>query len=265
MELHAPSRWHCVDFISDLHLQASEEDTFQTWRRYLHETVADAVFILGDLFEVWVGDDILTQRAGFEAQCAQVLRAAAGRVDLHIMSGNRDFLMGPALATACSGTLLDDPTVLTYAGERWLLTHGDALCLDDTDYMQFRAQVRSAGWQNHFLAQPLAQRLEVAQSLRAQSEARKRSEPTYADVDSAAASAMLQAHGAAHMVHGHTHKPATHPLAAGLERLVLSDWDLQADPPRADILRLRRGDAASTDTFTVERIPPGMAGGRSAV
>ena len=264
MELHAPSRWQCVDFISDLHLQAAEPATVAAWQRYLRNTVADAVFLLGDIFEVWVGDDVLTQSAGFEAQCAHALRVAAQRLDLHILHGNRDFLMGPALAAAANMTLLDDPTVLDFAGERWLLTHGDALCLDDTEYMQFRAQVRSAEWQAQFLDKPLAERMAIAQSLRAQSEARKRSGTVvYADVDFTAANALLQTHGAGHMVHGHTHKPATHPLDSGRERLVLSDWCLDANPPRADVLRLRRCETASSESFTVERIPPSMAG-RSA-
>ncbi len=263
MELHAPSRWRCVDFISDLHLQALEPQTFAAWQRYLQTSVADAVFLLGDIFEVWVGDDVLTQENGFESQCATVLRAASTRMDVHIMRGNRDFLIGPALAATSNCTLLEDPTVLTYAGARWLLTHGDALCVDDTDYMQFRIKVRSAAWQTNFLNQPLTERLAIALSLRKQSEARKRSETVYADVDFAAANALLQAQGAAHMVHGHTHKPATHPLDAGRERLVLSDWDLGARPPRADVLRLRRCETGPTESFTVERIPPGMAGGHS--
>lgn len=263
MELCAPSRWHCVDFISDLHLQASEPQTFAAWQRYLQTSVADAVFLLGDIFEVWVGDDVLTQAAGFESQCAGVLRAARARMDVHLMRGNRDFLMGSALASASHCALLDDPTVLTFAGARWLLTHGDSLCLNDTDYMQFRAQVRSAQWQTHFLGQPLPERLAIAQSLRAQSEARKRSETVYADVDFTAANALLRSRDADHMVHGHTHKPATHPLDAGRERLVLSDWDLHARPPRADVVRLRRCKTASTESFTVERIPPSMAGGHS--
>jgi UDP-2,3-diacylglucosamine hydrolase len=130
--------------------------------------------------------------------------------------------------------------------------------------MQFRAQVRSTEWQTQFLAKPLAERMAIAQSLRAQSEARKRSGTVvYADVDFVAANALLQAHGAGHMVHGHTHKPATHPLGSGRERLVLSDWDLDARPPRADVLRLRRRAEGARSTFTLERIPPSMAG-RSA-
>lgn len=265
MELHAPSRWRCVDCISDLHLQMAEPQTFTAWQRYLQTSVADAVFLLGDIFEVWVGDDVLTQRDGFEYQCAEALRAASARMDVHIMRGNRDFLMGPALAAASNSTLLEDPTVLVFAGTRWLLTHGDALCLDDTDYMQFRAKVRSPQWQATFLKQPLPDRLAVALSLRAQSEARKRSETVYADVDFTATTALLKIHGADHMIHGHTHKPATHALDAGRERMVLSDWDIGARPPKADILRLRSCTNGSHGSFTVERIPPSMAGGHHAV
>jgi UDP-2,3-diacylglucosamine hydrolase len=260
MELHAPPRWQCVDFLSDLHLQASETHTLAAWQHYLQSTVADAVFLLGDIFEVWVGDDTLTQPGSFEAQCADTLRAAAQRLDLHILHGNRDFLMGPALATAAHMTLLDDPTVLVFADERWVLTHGDALCLDDTDYLQFRAKVRGPDWQRDFLAKPLAERNAIAHDLRAQSEARKRSVRVYADVDTGAALDLLHTHGAHHLVHGHTHRPATHRLDDTHERLVLSDWDLGATLPRADVLRLRRPAPGAHTAFTLERIPPAMAG-----
>lgn len=260
MELHAPPRWQCIDFLSDLHLQASETATLAAWQRYLQNTVADAVFLLGDIFEVWVGDDTLTQTDSFEAHCADALRTAAQRLDLHILHGNRDFLMGPALAAAAHMTLLDDPTVLVFAGQRWVLTHGDALCLDDSDYQQFRAKVRSPDWQSSFLAKPLAERNAIAHDLRAQSEARKRSVQVYADVDTQAALALLRTHNAHHMVHGHTHRPATHRLDDSYERLVLSDWDLGAKPPRADILRLRRPTPGTHNAFTLERIPPTMAG-----
>lgn len=260
MELHAPSRWQCIDFLSDLHLQASEAATVTAWQHYLRDTVADAVFLLGDIFEVWVGDDTLTQPGSFEARCADTLRLAAQRLDLHILHGNRDFLMGPALAAAAHMTLLDDPTVLVFAGERWVLTHGDALCLDDSDYQQFRAKVRSPDWQRDFLAKPLAERNGIAHDLRAQSEARKRSAQVYADVDAGAALDLLQAHDARHMVHGHTHRPATHRLDDAHERLVLSDWDLGATLARADLLRLRRPPPGAHTAFTLERIPPAMAG-----
>lgn len=263
MEIDAPSHWRCVDFISDLHLQASDPLTFQAWSNYLQHTQADAVFILGDLFEVWVGDDILSVESGFERQCADVLRKAAGRLDLHIMCGNRDFLMGVTLMTYTGCTWLEDPCMLSFANQRWLLAHGDALCLADTEYMQFRAQVRSAHWQRDFLQKPLIERIALARAMRDESEARKRSDAVYADVDSPAVQALLQSVQSTHMIHGHTHRPARHYLAAGSERLVLSDWDLCTQPARAEVLRLRRTNKSPTQTFTLERIPPGMAGGTS--
>ncbi len=263
MELIAPSRWACVDFISDIHLQASDALTFQSLRDYLLHTTADAVFILGDLFEVWVGDDILlSPEGGFEQQCTEVLRAASDRMDIYILCGNRDFLMGSALMAACGCTLLPEPCVLSFANARWLLVHGDAQCLDDTDYMQFRAQVRSPEWQRDFLAKPLAQRIAIARGIRSQSEARKRSDAVYADVDFAAANTLMNTAQARHMVHGHTHRPAKHALSAGRERLVLGDWDLCAQPPRAEVLRLRLDHTKkTTERFTLERIPPSMAVG----
>lgn len=265
MELDAPSRWRCVDFISDLHLQASDALTFEAWSSYLQHTQADAVFILGDLFEVWIGDDILSIESGFERQCADVLRQAAARLDLYIMCGNRDFLMGAALIAHGACTLLEDPCVLSFADQRWLLTHGDALCLADTKYMQFRAQVRSADWQRDFLQKPLIERIALARAMREQSEARKRNDAVYADVDTPAAQDLLQSVRSTHMIHGHTHRPARHRLAAGSERLVLSDWDLCARPPRAEVLRLRRASHSPVDSFTLERIPPGMSGGQTSI
>lgn len=259
MEIDAPPRWGCIDFISDLHLQASDLQTFKAWSDYLHETVADAVFILGDLFEVWVGDDMLSLESGFEKRCASVLRAVARRVNLYILCGNRDFLMGPELMEACGSTAIEDPTVLSFANQRWLLTHGDAWCLEDTAYMQFRSQVRSPEWQQSFLSKALTERMQVARSMRAMSEARKQTHANYADVDTACAIDQLASARASHAIHGHTHRPARHAVGKGGERLVLSDWDLAASPPRAEVLRLRRDAAGSADSFTVERIPPAMA------
>lgn len=256
MELLAPSHWHCVDFISDLHLQVGDAQTFAAWKTYLAHTAADAVFILGDLFEVWLGDDVLAQRSGFEHQCAEVLHHTATRLDIYIMQGNRDFLMGAALMQACGSTLLDDPSVLVFGGQRWLLTHGDALCLDDTEYMQFRAQVRNPSWQQDFLNQPLSQRLELARHMRAQSEARKHSGVTYADVDTPAALACLHTLHANHMLHGHTHRPGLHTMAPGHERIVLSDWDLNAQPPRSEVVRLRLQHNEPSHTVAVQRISP---------
>ena len=237
-ELAAPSLWRTVDFLSDLHLQASEPDTLAAWHHYLQTTPADALFILGDLFEVWVGDDALDDPGSFESQACALLQAASRQRALFFLHGNRDFLIGPGFARHTGATLLHDPTVLVWQGQRLLLSHGDALCLDDVDYQRFRVQARSVQWQEHFLAQPLAQRRAQARGIRAESEARKQSGAVYADVDGPAAIAWLQAARATTLVHGHTHRPAEHPLAPDVRRVVLSDWDAAAQPPRADVLRL---------------------------
>jgi UDP-2,3-diacylglucosamine hydrolase len=190
-ELNAPPSWHIVDFISDLHLGADAPATFTAWRHYLESTPADAVFILGDLFEVWVGDDAVSgdplstavppSTASFEDRCARVLGQTASRLALFFMHGNRDFLVGQRLMDLCHGTLLSDPTVLVFEGQRWLLSHGDALCLDDADYMQFRQQVRSPAWQRAFLAKPLAERQAIARELRQQSQRGHRRRPPVAE------------------------------------------------------------------------------------
>lgn len=284
--LQAPAHWRTIDFISDLHLQSSEAATLRSWQDFMQTTQADAVFILGDLFEVWVGDDVIhdwrnggvmedvavgtDQASDFEARCAQVLKAASQRLDIFFMHGNRDFLLGPAFAQACGMTLLDDPTVLDFAGQRWLLSHGDALCVSDTDYMKFREQVRSLAWQRDFLGKPLAQRKAIARSLRVQSETRKRSGMTYADVDQQAACDWLHMTQASTLIHGHTHKPADHVLtsgreigtASGLRRIVLSDWDATATPPRAEVLRLSVGLAKQTlqtPICTTQRLAAALA------
>ena len=246
-ELVAPAAWHTVDLLSDLHLQASEPVTFDAWRGYLQTTPADALFILGDLFEVWVGDDAAAL-PGFEAECAELLRAASLRRPIFFMHGNRDFLVGPDFAERCGLTLLEDPTVLVLHGKRWLLSHGDALCLEDTEYLKFRAQVRTPAWQQAFLAQPLETRRTLARSMRTQSEARK-STPgmVWADVDADAAREWLKRANAHTLVHGHTHRPAEHPLGDGLRRIVLSDWDAAAHPPRAQVLCVSASEARRVD------------------
>lgn len=238
-ELIAPAHWRTVDFLSDLHLQASEPATAAAWQRYLKTTPADALCILGDLFEVWVGDDALDEPGSFEAQACGWLRTAAQRCAVYFLHGNRDFLVGAGFAAHTGATLLTDPTVLAFQGQRWLLSHGDALCLDDVDYQRFRAQVRTSAWQAAFLAQSLLERRTLARGLRSESEARKRSSQPYADVDAHAALAWLRAAQAHTLIHGHTHQPATHQLdTGGAQRVVLSDWDLAAPTPRGDVLRL---------------------------
>ena len=237
-ELDAPSHWRTVDFISDLHLQAGEPATVAAFTRYMAATDADALFILGDLFEVWVGDDSIDEPGSFEAHTCAALQAAAQRLPLYFMHGNRDFLAGPAFLTHCGITGLADPTVLVFGGQRTVLSHGDLLCLDDVDYQRFRLQARSAAWQQEFLSRPLAERRTLARGIRQESESRKQSGAPYADVDGPAAIAWLRAANAPTLIHGHTHRPANHPLAPGLQRVVQSDWDAAAHPPRAEVLRM---------------------------
>lgn len=246
-EIIAPAAWRTVDVISDLHLQAAEPATFDAWQGYLDTSPADAIFILGDLFEVWFGDDAAAL-PGFEAQCAEVLLTASRRRPLYFMHGNRDFLVGSAFAARCGMTLIDDPTVLVMHGDRWLLSHGDALCLADTDYLRFRAQVRTAAWQQALLARPLEERRALARSVRARSEDRKQNpDMVWADVDAQAARDWLRRAGARTLIHGHTHKPAIHDLGDGLRRIVLSDWDAAAHPPRAQLLCLSSAGAQRVD------------------
>ena len=241
-EINAPANWRTVDFISDLHLQASEPSTFSAWQHYLQHTPADAVFILGDLFEVWVGDDVVNDAApgvpNFETQCAHVLQLAGRRLALFFMHGNRDFLVGQALMTHCHAQLLHDPCTLVFNQQRWLLSHGDALCLDDVPYQQFRQLVRSAQWQTDFFAKPLAERQAMARHMRRQSELNKQTTTQFADADTAMALRWLADAQAHTLIHGHTHQPAEHLLNEYLGRVVLSDWDAAATPPRAEVLRL---------------------------
>jgi UDP-2,3-diacylglucosamine hydrolase len=241
-ELRADAAWRHIDFISDLHLSGDTPATFEAWAHYLRSTPADAVFILGDLFEVWVGDD--ARHEGFEARCAEVLKQASARVKVGFMAGNRDFLVGAEMLDACGVQRLPDPTLLAAFGQRVLLTHGDALCLADTDYLKFRDMVRSDAWQHQFLSQPLEARQHYARDVRQQSEARKRANPSpadWADVDAPAAVECLRAAESHEMVHGHTHRPGSEALAAGFRRHVLSDWELDHPPHRAEVLRLGAG------------------------
>jgi UDP-2,3-diacylglucosamine hydrolase len=232
-----PAGCAAIDFISDLHVSVDTPRTFDALAQYLRQTSADAVLLLGDVFEVWVGDD--ARHEAFERNCVELFREASQRLTLAFMAGNRDFLLGAAMLEDSGLQGLSDPTVIECFGQRALVTHGDALCLADADYQQFRRLVRSDLWQRGFLAQSLEQRWTYARSLRAQSEARKRAgaDPNlWADVDEAAARQWLAAAQASVLVHGHTHRPCTEPFAGGT-RHVLSDWDLDHAPHRADVLR----------------------------
>ena len=233
----APPDWRMVDFLSDVHLDASELATFNAWADHLNTTPADALFILGDLFEVWIGDD--TQDP-FHLQCMELLRTTAKRIPVFFMCGNRDFLVGKQWLQSTGVQGLQDPTVLELAHQKILLSHGDALCIGDTDYIAFRALVRSSAWQHTFLAKPLSERQHIAKDLRAQSKARQQTQTDYVDIDASTARMWLEEYDCKLLLHGHTHRPATHDLGNGLSRMVLSDWQADATPPRSEVLRWTR-------------------------
>ncbi|MGQ0596154.1 UDP-2,3-diacylglucosamine diphosphatase [Aquabacterium sp.] len=237
--LHAPPSWRCIDFISDLHLHEGLPRTTRALASYLASTPADAVFMLGDVFEAWVGDDMRGQP--YEAACVEFLAQAGSRLHLAIMVGNRDFLLGDAMLAACNAHKLHDPTVLHAFGQPMLLIHGDELCLSDQAYLKFRAQVRHPQWQHAFLAHPLEARLAQARQMREASQMHQHAQApeNWADVDEATATQWMQAAGATALIHGHTHRPCDQAFGpAGAMRHVLSDWDLDHGHARAEVLRL---------------------------
>ena len=207
-DFSAPRDWRAIDFISDLHLCEATPRSFDAWAAHLRHTPADAVFILGDLFELWVGDD--ARALPFQHRCVEVLAEAAKARTLAFMAGNRDFLVGAGMLRASGMTGLPDPTVLDAWGRRVLLSHGDALCLDDVPYQAFRAQVREPAWQRVFMDKPLTDRLAVAAGMRSASAAHRRFDGDSAvDVDAAEAVRWMHAAGAAELVHAHTHRPGS--------------------------------------------------------
>jgi UDP-2,3-diacylglucosamine hydrolase len=165
------------------------------------------------------------------------------------MAGNRDFLVGAAMLKACGVSALPDPTLLSAWDQRVLLTHGDALCLDDEAYQAFRRQVRSESWRRDFLQQPLVAREQQARLMRDASQASQRHQTAadWVDVDTAAAVAWMNAAGSRELIHGHTHRPGSEVLAPGYTRHVLSDWDCDNEPVRAQVLRLTRDGFTRVD------------------
>ncbi len=239
----APPQWRVIDFISDLHLAENTPATQTALAHYLSHSPADALFLLGDIFEVWIGDDARHQP--YESDLLAMLAGVTNRPPhrpVFFMAGNRDFLLGAAAAADAGLTRLADPCVLQAFGHRYMLSHGDAWCLEDRDYQAFRTLVRSVEWQQAFLDKPLTERRSIARSLRERSMAQKAIQADrpelWADLDADSVRAALQEHGCTVLIHGHTHRPACHALGDGLSREVLSDWDLDHGTPRAELLRL---------------------------
>lgn len=220
-------------FISDLHLSAERPALNALFLAFLHRypRSGDALYILGDLFEVWLGDD-----AGLEDQreIVNALRAVAdGGTQLFFMHGNRDFLIGANFAAATGCRILDEPALVTLGDETVLLMHGDSLCTDDVEYQAFKARVRQPAFMQQFLALPIEQRRAIAQSYRAESAQSTRRKPMeIMDVNAVAVTDTMRTHGVRRLIHGHTHRQAIHDLALdgngdgqSAQRMVLGDWD----------------------------------------
>ncbi|MGH8075544.1 MAG: UDP-2,3-diacylglucosamine diphosphatase [Lysobacter sp.] len=230
-------------FISDLHLDAERPAITELFGRFLREEAAgaDALYILGDLFEAWVGDDDPSDTGAF---VARELRAVADAgTPVSFIRGNRDFLLGDDYARRAGMTVLSDPSVVMLYGRPTLLLHGDTLCTDDIAYQQFRAQTRNPAWQAQFLAQPLAARLAFAQQARAASKAHQQgllgqgTMESITDVAPTTVEATLAQFGIDAMIHGHTHRPAVHELdvdGRACTRTVLGDWYEQGSVLRVD-------------------------------
>jgi UDP-2,3-diacylglucosamine hydrolase len=234
-------------FISDLHLQESHPRTAEAFFRFLDEHAAHTrqLYLLGDIFEYWAGDDDLD--TPFHARVVNALRDLADSgVELFWMAGNRDFLVGPGFASAAGLTLLAEPHVATIGGQRIALVHGDAECTLDTKYMEFRAMVRQPAWQAQFLGMPLAQRKQIIAGLREGSrEAHTTKSYEIMDVTPDAIEALFAATAADLLIHGHTHRPALH-LHGDKRRYVLPDWELDAEPPRGGWLAIDEHGAVTS-------------------
>jgi UDP-2,3-diacylglucosamine hydrolase len=217
--------------VSDLHLRPERPDLTQRFAAFLADTAAahiDTLFILGDLFEYWIGDDDLGEPINAEV-CALLRGTADKGTRICFIAGNRDFLIGEAFAAAAGMRLLPETATVGAGATAILLMHGDTLCTDDLPYQEFRHLVRSPKWQRDFLGRPLAERRAEVESLRRRSIlAKQEKPPALMDANAAAIRAALTAHACSRLIHGHTHRPGHEriELAAGsAERWVLSDWD----------------------------------------
>jgi UDP-2,3-diacylglucosamine hydrolase len=225
-------------FISDLHLDAGEPGTIRRFVNFVETEAraAHAVYILGDLFEAWVGDDEDDPRlAPVQAALAELTRAG---VPCSLMHGNRDFLIGPRFCEATGCRLLGDYERVDLYGDTVLLTHGDLLCTDDTRYMSLRGTLRNPNWQRDFLAKPLAERRKIAAELR-QLSAAEIAAKSYdiMDVNQATVERTMREHDVSLLLHGHTHRPAIHNFVLDgrpAARIVLGAWYEQAGIVRWD-------------------------------
>jgi len=225
-------------FISDLHIDASRPDITRQFVDFLdtEARTAEALYILGDLFESWVGDD--APDAGQSAATEAIRSLTASGVPCFVMHGNRDFLLGQGFCSKSGARLLPDPVIVTLFGEPVLVMHGDALCTDDQAYQRLRATVRDADWQRRFLRLSIAQRRALAGAARVGSQVHMASIAyAIADVNAESVAAAMRAAGAATLLHGHTHRPGIHPFGVdgrACTRIVLGDWYTQGSVLRWD-------------------------------
>lgn len=219
-------------FIADLHLSAATPRTCERLIGLLQRAapLAQELWILGDLFEVWVGDDTLEDPAErrWLDPIIDALAAFSTQGKIRLLVGNRDFLLGEQFAQATRSTIVEEPVRLMVGGVPTLLLHGDTLCTDDVTYQAFRQTVRTPQWRAAFLSKPYVERQQIAAQMRSASQAAG-AEKAHAimDANPAVAEALMQAKQVSRLIHGHTHRPARHFHTQG-ERLVLTDWDWDA-------------------------------------
>jgi UDP-2,3-diacylglucosamine hydrolase len=224
-------------FISDLHLSADHPESFAAFKDFISTQAceAEALYILGDLFEYWAGDDDMHDP--FHQQVIDALQSLPS-TRIYLMHGNRDLLMGDALTKACNATLLTDPTLIDLYDTPTLISHGDILCTDDVGYQQYRNQVQSIDFKIEFLAKPLTERKAYIEQLRRRSDAEKRIKASaIMDANDDAIAHLLREHHYPRLIHGHTHRPDRHEhIVDGhpCERWVLGDWDNKANALRVD-------------------------------
>jgi len=221
-----------IRFISDLHLEESRPDITDAFLAFLKDKAMgiEALYILGDFFEALSGDD---EQTPLQNLVADALREVSDSgTALYLMHGNRDFLIGEDFCNRCGAELLPDPTVVDLHGTPTLLMHGDSLCTADVEYQKFRANMRNEQWQQMFLQRPLADRQMVARQLREISMAKNQGKAeTIMDVTPEEVVREMEHHRVQRLIHGHTHRPAIHPLTASGQpawRIVLGDWDTHA-------------------------------------
>lgn len=220
-------------FISDLHLDPSRPAVVQAFLQFLQSQAinVDALYILGDFFEVWVGDDDDSELA--QSVVSALKHVTATGTTVFLMHGNRDFLIGADFLSQTGCHMLEDPTVINLYGQKILLMHGDTLCTDDLAYMKFRAECRSKAWQSALLSRPLAERRMLAKQMRADSKhANSNKAADIMDVNQQEVRRVMQNNHVKLMIHGHTHRPAIHPVKLApacnqddsAVRIVLGDW-----------------------------------------